>query len=101
MKTFARFRTVAELKEFCARKGWEFSSQKHDEEGSDFVSFQFKVGRVSGRCLFSTVNGCIFGETTKGERFSSDSAKHDGLPWFDALLDAAYIGEQSTEKEAA
>lgn len=90
MKTFTRHRTLKELKAFCKKRGWPLETKKYDE-GSDFVSFAFEVGGTSGRALFSTFNGRIFGETSEGEHFSSDSTKHEGLPWFDALLEAAYV----------
>lgn len=39
MKTFKRNRTMEELREACAERGWTLDTGKHDKEGSDFVSF--------------------------------------------------------------
>ena len=90
MKTFKRKRTLKELRAFCSKRGWMLNTQKF-EEGSDYVSFKFKIGRVAGIALINIVNGQMFGHTITGIRFSSDSSEHDGKQWFKALLDAAYV----------
>lgn len=93
MKQFSRFRTLAELRAVVAERGWELNTRKHDEEGSDFVSFKFKIGRTSGTALFNVFNGRIIGELSTGKMFSSDRDEHEKERWFQELLNIAYESE--------
>lgn len=90
MQKFKTHRSPDELAEECARRKWPLHTERFDA-GSDYVSFDFKVGRVRGIALFSTASGRFFGKTKSGVEFSSDNAIHDGEPWFDQLLAACYI----------
>lgn len=94
-RLFTRHCTLDELQVNCRKRRWKLDRRKFDE-GSDYVSFDWRVGEVSGCALFSCINGRFFGETSAGVRFTSDNSEHEGEAWFDALLDATYVGEVAT-----
>ncbi|AHF94192.1 hypothetical protein OPIT5_08175 [Opitutaceae bacterium TAV5] len=91
MKTFKRHRTLKELKAVCKKLGWKLDTTRFDHEGSDHVTIIWQTGRMTGRTMFSTVNGRFFGKLKDGRFYSSDEAKHDKKPWFRALLNAVYV----------
>lgn len=88
-RTFTRFRTVEEVGKMCAERGWKLETRFY-KKGSDHVSFRWKVGRVSGLCVVSTVNGRFFGEFGNRGTFSSDSVRHEDRKWFQTLLEIVY-----------
>lgn len=90
MKTYARKKTLEEVREVCAEKGWDLDTTKFDEEGSDYVAIRWKAEGESGELLLSTFNGRFFGPLDSGEMMSSDEDR-DGDPWFEALCDAFYV----------
>lgn len=91
MKTFTRSRTLKELRTAVRKAGWgRVNSKKHDEQGYDHVSFKFKVGKVSGKCLYNTFNGRFLAEVGH-DLISSDETTHDHKRWFQALLRTCYI----------
>jgi hypothetical protein len=89
-KVFERHRTLEELQAVCAERGWTLNTAVF-EQGGDGVSFHFKIGEVSGFAVFNTFNGQIIGHLKNGEPFSSQDGKHEGEPWFNELLDVAYV----------
>ena len=100
MKTFTRKRTLDEIRAICAEKGWPLKTDLYDRGDSDGVSVRFRFDQpslVTGMAVISLVTGKIVGQMTHGmacgTTFSSDQARHEGQPWFDALLDLALTND--------
>ncbi|MES2597214.1 MAG: hypothetical protein V4662_17840 [Verrucomicrobiota bacterium] len=95
MTKYARHKTLAELRKAISAEGWgSLNTALFDKGGSDGVSFTFRVGRVTGNCVYLTHNGKIMGEvkTSKGDEFySSDLNTHDRCAWFQKLLDVCLV----------
>ena len=93
IKQFKRIKTLKEIREACKKRRWKLESKRYDE-GSDFVSFKFKIKTlgddVCGLALFNTISGRLFGTLTTGESFSSDSAKDEHKLWFQMLMETVY-----------
>lgn len=96
MKQFAGIKTVDQLKAECKKRGWEIDTKQHDG-GSDHIKFQFEHQGVKTTVFYSAFNGRFFGTTADECAFTSDDAKLDGTPWFDALLDFVYIAEPAVK----
>lgn len=90
MKTFARHRTLDELRILCAEQGIEIDSRKHDDAGSDHVVLEGVIDNTPFKLLFSTFNGTFFGEAGGGAPFN-ESSDLDDEPWFSDLLDLLYV----------
>lgn len=97
MKTFARHRTMEELRAMVAEVPGLTICTKAYDKGSDFI----RVGADApnwnelGYVLFNPMNGRFVGckpVAKDGERklFTSDE-RLDGEPWFAALLDIFYV----------
>lgn len=99
MKQFARHRTIEELEEVCKQNGWKFKKD-HYETGSDYVSFAFKLGRVSGTACVNVFNGNFFGETASKIVFASKENTHENKRLFQGLLSAVYVEADAAKKAA-
>ena len=89
MTTFKRHRNLKELRAVCRQRRWKLHTEKF-KEGSDYVSFDWRVGRMAGTTLVSMINGRFFGETTLGFHYTSDE-NLDSRAWFMALLNTVYL----------
>src|SRR4051794_4110350 len=97
VKQFQRMRSLEELRDFCAKRGWSVDSAKHDQDHYDHVRVDFAMETVRGSFLFNTFNGRFFGNLKDGTAFDSSSIEHDRCGWFQVLLEAAYTNEPKTE----
>lgn len=96
MKTFAGNKKLADIKAQCKAAGIQFDDAGY-KKGGDFVVIRTKKNdNDSGHVLYNATNGNFTGRTDKGEFFDSRSNKHEGEPWFQALLSFFYV-----EKAAA
>ncbi len=94
MKTYLRHKTSGEIVRQCRAQGVRVSLALH-KIGSDYITVgRNKIGH--GYVLYNVVNGGFFGHTPSGEPFASDSDRHDGTPWMQALLEFFYSDEART-----
>ena len=90
MKTFTRRRTLDELKQAITARGWTLDTRLFDALESDYVTFHFAIGAVTGLCLVSTFNGRFFGALdSEAGHFDSDEPR-DNEEWFATLLHIVY-----------
>ncbi|KAA0678103.1 hypothetical protein [Roseomonas genomospecies 6] len=92
MKTFARHRTLAELKPLCAQRNIAVDTTRHDVIASDFITLSGKFGIVDLMVIYSVFNGTFYGETSDGLAFNERSP-FDDTPWFAALLELLYVAK--------
>lgn len=90
MKTFERQKTLAEIRKQCEASGVALRTGLYELGRSDFVGLYSPKVVV----LYAPHNGRFFGNTPEGVNFTSDDSGFDGTPWFDALLNFFYFGEQ-------
>lgn len=94
MKTFARFRTVSELRLLCRDLGIRFDDTQHRLEGRDTVVIGGPICRDkegASWVIFNVYNGSFFGRTPAGVEFSSSSDEHEDEDWFQKLLEFFYV----------
>lgn len=104
MKTFARIKTVAEIKQQCKDQGVTFDDFGHrqgrdhiavgverglHEDGTPWV--ESRDGQEKGWVLYNVHTGAFFGATPEGESFTSSSVEHENCEWFQALLSFFYV----------
>lgn len=105
MKTFARIKTVEEIKQQCEAQGVTFDDFGHRTQGRDHIAVgaprdrhedgtpwvETRDGHGKGWVLYNVYTGAFFGATPKGESFTSSSVEHEKCKWFKALLSFFYV----------
>lgn len=94
---FEKLRSLEEIEAECRRRGWQYSDRLF-QQGNDCVSFQWKIGNVSGNCVLNTFNGRFMGETKGGIWYTSNEGTHEGKAWFKTLLNVCYVPLQASKK---
>jgi hypothetical protein len=89
MKTFNGVRPSQEIKASCLSNGWHWNQSAYDN-GSDYVSFEFRSGRKRVDVLYNTASG-RFIVKDQGVLVTEDSTKMEGVKWYAALLDFIYF----------
>lgn len=92
MKKFKGHRTLDQVQQACQEQGLGFDRTAYDE-GNDYVRIIGTFAGISVVLYYSSWNGKFMGTLPSGVTFDSDSDEHDGLPWFDALLEFFYVEE--------
>ncbi|MDG3444509.1 hypothetical protein [Nitrospirillum amazonense] len=106
MQKFARHRSITEIQDACTERKWEFSREKYDREGSDYISFLFQDGEAMLEVVYNTFNGNFLAEArtlTDGlpiDRLITGRDPFDGRPWFDALLNFLYVPQAAEPAQA-
>lgn len=87
MKTFARHKTLREIRAQCRALGLALNDHLWRSRGHDHVCIEGGGARV----LYNTFNGRFFGATDQGVEFSSDNQAQEDRPWFQTLLGFFYV----------
>jgi hypothetical protein len=96
MRTFARYKTVDEIKEAAASRGLTVDTSLHDDGRSDFIRIDGPFGGQPTLLLYSGFNGRFLGTRRDGQKFNSDSPDFDDEPWFGEILDLVYAEQVAT-----
>ncbi len=98
MQTFARHKTLAEIKTACEVSGFPINTQKYDHAGSDFITVGFEFKGAVHEVTYNTCNGRFFGKLVLidklsccGKLYTEMSTYLDNEDWYQALLDFLYV----------
>lgn len=84
----------------CKKNHWPVSTQKYDEDGSDFIMFGFIYKADKFEVLYNTCSGRFM--VRQGKKIiTEESTDMDDVPWYAALLDFIYTPLKSNKKSAA
>lgn len=87
-----RHRSHKEIVAQCKAQGVPYNDVLYRETGWDTMVVGAAPGEPMrrGYTVYNTLNGCFWGVTDEGVKFTSNSAKHDKEPWMLALLNFFY-----------
>lgn len=95
MKTYKRGRTSSEFIEAAKAAGLQIDMADY-YKGGDWIVARGTLEGEPVEMLFNVVNQRvigIYGDDDDENLFTTDTDKHDGEPWFDAILDLANTNE--------
>jgi hypothetical protein len=88
MRKFKTAKTRKQVLAQCKAQGVEVDDRLY-RQGSDLSTLRGGGATV----IWRSFDGWFFGTTPDGTQFNSNSAEHEGAPWFQALLEFFYEGK--------